>query len=375
MHIIPIASGKGGVGKTLLAANLALALGQTGKKVVLCDLDLGGSNLHLMLGIPPAEGGVGAFINRPDLRLSDILLQTEYPNVWFILGDGEIPGAANITAHQKQKIRRSLMSLEADYLIIDLGAGTHNTVLDFFLLAGRGIVITAPTPIATVNAYLFLKNTVFRILDQSMKKKSEAHQYLESLRKEGKALQSIYIPRLLEQIRCRDQETFENFQRNIQNFHPRLVLNMVEDPRNADKAYKLRRSCQQYLNIDLEHLGIIYRDDLQNIALGSRLPILIYKPQSILSSAIKRIADKLIQAEGEEESSITPVDESYQEATLEAEVDFEAKMDYLEELLHTGVLSTGDLIETVKMQQIEISQLKKENQFLKAKLVNLLKGP
>lgn len=374
MHIIPIASGKGGVGKTLLAANLALALGQAGKKVVLCDLDLGGSNLHLMLGIPPAAGGVGAFINRMNLGLSDIILQTEYPNVWFIPGDGEIPGAANITAHQKQKIRRALQSLEADYLIIDLGAGTHNTVLDFFLMAGRGIVITTPTPIATVNAYLFLKNTVFRILGQSMKKKSEAHQYLESLRKEGTALQSIYIPRLLEQIRSRDLETYENFRRNIQYFHPRLVLNMVEDPRDAEKVHKLRRSCQQYLNIDLEHLGIVYRDDLQDIALGSRLPILVYKPQSILSTAIKRIADKLIQAEGEEDSAITPVDETYQEATLEAEVDFEAKMDYLEELLHTGALTTGDLIETVKMQQIEINQLKKENQFLKAKLMNLLKG-
>ncbi len=374
MHIVPIASGKGGVGKTLLAANLALALGQAGKRVVLCDLDLGGSNLHLMLGIPPSEGGVGAFINRPDLQISDILVQTEYPNVWFIPGDGEIPGAANITAHQKQKIRRALMSLEADYLIVDLGAGTHNTVLDFFLFAGRGIVITAPTPIATVNAYLFLKNTIFRILGQSMKKKSEAFQYLESLRKEGTALQSIYIPRLLEQIRSRDLETYENFKRNIAHFHPRLVFNMVEDPRDAEKAHKLRRSCQQYLNIDLEHLGIIYRDDLQDIALGSRLPILIYKPQSILSTAIKRIADKLIQAEGEEDPTLTPVDESYQEATLEAEVDFEAKMDYLEELLHTGALSTGDLIETVKMQQIEINQLKKENQFLKAKLMNFLKG-
>jgi flagellar biosynthesis protein FlhG len=317
---------------------------------------------------------MGAFINRSDLRLSDILLQTDYPNLWFIPGDGEAPGAANITAHQRQKIRRALNSLEADYLIIDLGAGTHTMVLDFFLLAGRGIVITSPTPIATVNAYVFLKNTVFRILGQSMKKKSEAHQYLENLRREGTALQSIYIPKLLEQIRARDPETYESFQRNIQRFHPRLILNMVEDPRDAEKAHKLRRSCQQYLNIDLEHLGIMYRDDLQDIALGSRLPILIYKPQSVLSTAIKRIADKLIQAEGEEESTITPVDESYQEATLEAEVDFEAKMDYLEELLHTGALTTGDLIETVKMQQIELSQLKKENQFLKAKLLNLLKG-
>ncbi|MFQ3621747.1 MAG: P-loop NTPase [Spirochaetales bacterium] len=373
MYIVPIASGKGGVGKTLLAGNLALALGQAGKRVVLCDLDLGGSNLHLVLGIPPVEGGLGAFIHRPDLTLEDIILETEYPNVRFVPGDGEMPGAANLTAAQKHRIRKSLLSLETDYLLLDLGAGTHLSILDFFLLSRRGVVITTPTPMATVNAYLFLKNVLFRLLSKTMKKKSEAYQYLETLRKEGTALQNIYLPKLLEEIQKRDKETYHLFQQHLANFQPRLVLNLVEDPRDAEKAHKLRRSCLQYLNLDLEHLGIIYRDNLQDIALSSRLPLLMYKPQSVLSTAIRRITDKLIQSEGEEDS-FPSMEETFQEASLEAEVDYEAKMDYLQELLHTGALTTGDLIETVKMQQIEINQLKKENSYLKAKLVNLLKG-
>ena len=55
----------------------------------------------------------------------------------------------------------------------------------------------------------------------------------------------------------------------------------------------MRRSCQQYLGYDLEHLGVIYRDEIQDIALGARLPIVLYKPQSVLSQAIYRIADKI----------------------------------------------------------------------------------
>ncbi|MDR1231750.1 MAG: MinD/ParA family protein, partial [Spirochaetaceae bacterium] len=62
------------------------------------------------------------------------------------------------------------------------------------------------------------------------------------------------------------------------------------------------------------------------------------------------------------------IDASFEEAAYEAESDFENKMDYVEELLHSGVLSQGDLIETVKTQQIEIAKLKKENNFLKLKL-------
>jgi len=126
--------------------------------------------------------------------------------------------------------------------------------------------------------------------------------------------------------------------------------------------------------MDLEHLGIIYRDDLQNIALGSRIPIIRYKPQSVLSQAIYRIADKLVSSEGDEDAFLDPeyLDDSYGAADTEASVDFEAKMDYVEELLSSGALTQGDLVETVRMQQYEISQLRKENQFLKSKMAKAL---
>ena len=113
----------------------------------------------------------------------------------------------------------------------------------------------------------------------------------------------------------------------------------------------------------------MYRDTLQDTALSSRLPIVLYKPQSVLSQAIYRIADKVLQSE---EDNYTlddkAIEESFQEAGLEAEIDFATKMDYVEDLLHSGALSQGDLIETVKSQQFEISKLKKENNFLKHKL-------
>jgi flagellar biosynthesis protein FlhG len=108
---------------------------------------------------------------------------------------------------------------------------------------------------------------------------------------------------------------------------------------------------------------------VQDTALSSRLPITLYKPQSILSQAIYRIADKIIQSD---EDNFTlddkEIDESFQEAGMEAEIDFDNKMEYVEDLLHSGALTQGDLIETVKSQQFEISKLKKENNFIKLKL-------
>ncbi|MCF7928985.1 MAG: P-loop NTPase [Spirochaetales bacterium] len=374
MRVLPIASGKGGVGKSLLAANLAIALTQQGKSVVLADLDLGGSNLHIILGTPNVKLGIGSFLNNKDLSFDQIIVQTEYPGLRFVPGDAEIPGIANLQSGQKGKLIRRLKGMEADYLVLDLGAGTNFNTLDFFLMSGRGMIITTPNLTATVNAYLFLKNAMFRIMASSMKKKSEGGQYLESLKKEGQSLQRVYIPRLLDDLDRIDPKNAAALRESISRFRPRLVFNMLEDPKDADRAGRLRKSVREYLGIDLEHLGVMYRDDMQDIALSSRLPIITYKPESVLSQAVARIADKLIQLEGEDEGFLEfeSVDESYQVAEMEAETDFDARIGYVEDLLHSGALTTGDLVETVKQQQYEITQLKKENRFLKQKLTQYM---
>jgi flagellar biosynthesis protein FlhG len=146
-------------------------------------------------------------------------------------------------------------------------------------------------------------------------------------------------------------------------------MNLIDDPKDADVAMKIRRSCEEYLDLKIEHLGVVYRDGIQDTALSSRLPVLLYKPQSIISQAIYRIADKIMEAD--EESApldAKEIEESFQEAGVEAELDFDSKMDYVEDLLHSGALSQGDLVETVKTQQIELAKIKKENNFLKFKL-------
>ncbi len=372
MQILPIASGKGGVGKTLVATNLAIALAKNGMKVVLADLDLGASNLHLSLGQSGVRMGIGTFLNNKKVKFEDIILPTEYENLRFIPGDAEIPGMANLKSGQKTKLIRRLYNLDADYLVADLGAGTNLNTLDFFLTSSMGIVVTSPTLTATLNAYLFLKNTLFRVMNTSFKKGTAAHNYLEELRKEGSGLQRVYVPRLLEKISSEDRESYERFQQVMRSFRPMLVMNMLENPKDAGKAEKIRRSCKEYLGIDLEHLGVLYFDHMQEIALGSRIPVLVYKPDSVLSLAMYRLADKIIQHRQQEQSGLIDMDtleESYEPAEMEAEVDFDARVQDMENLLHSGALTKGDLIDTIRAQQYDISSLKKENQFLKSKLL------
>jgi len=371
MRIIPIASGKGGVGKSLVAANLGVAFAQAGQRVVVADLDLGASNLHLVLGHHSPKAGIGTFLNNTRTRFSDVIVDTDVRGLRFIPGDTEIPGTANLKAAQLKALVKQLVGLhdETDILILDLGAGTHQSILDFFLLAGQGIIVSAPAVTAVLNAYIFLKNAVFRLMYTSFSRNSKAAAYLEKIRKDISGPQKLYVPRILPEIQRIDKNSFNKFTSRLESLRPRLIMNMIDDPKDADVAMKIRRSCEEYLDLKIEHLGVIYRDTMQDTALASRLPIVLYKPQAILSQAIYRIADKILQSEDDaflpDESRI---EESFQEAGLEAEIDFENRMDYVEDLLHSGALTQGDLVETVKSQQIEITKLKKENNFIKLKL-------
>jgi len=376
MRIIPIASGKGGVGKSLVAANLGVAFAQSGRRVVLADLDLGASNLHLVLGYHAPQMGIGTFLSNTKSNFADVIADTDVRGLRFIPGDNEIPGTANLTMTQRKALVKQLLALKdnTDILILDLGAGTHQSILDFFLLSNQGIVVSAPAVTAVLNAYVFLKNTVFRVMFSSCIKGSPARAYLEKLRKDSSGgHHKLYIPKILPEIQKIDPVSHENFVKRINMLHPKLIMNFVDEPKNADVAMKIKRSCEEYLDLKIEHLGIIYRDVVQDTALASRLSIVLYKPQSVLSQAIYRIADKILQSpEDNFALDDKQIEDSFQEAEMEAEVDFDTKMEYIEDLLHSGAMNKGDLIETVKSQQFEISKLRKEVNFVKTKLAHAI---
>ena len=376
MRFLPVASGKGGVGKSLVAANLAIALSRMGHRTTLVDLDMGGSNLHMILGLRNLRGGLGTFLSDKGSDFGEVIVDTDYSGLRFVPGDAEIPGMANLAVTQKRSLIKHLRNLDTDYVVVDLGAGTHLNTLDFFLVSNRGVVVTTPTPTATVNAYLFVKNLVFRLITTSTKAKSKAREYLNGLKHNSATLRSIYIPQLVAKIGEIDPHSHAAVVHALERLRPRIILNMLEDPKDAEKALRLRRSCQQYLGLDLEHLGIVYRDELQDVALSSGLPIVVYKPDSLLSQAIFRIGDKLL-ASPEDEADASrweSVSASFEEAETEAEADFEVKMDYVEELMQTGALSTGDLVETIKQQQLEMKHLRRELALYKSKLVKAMKA-
>lgn len=371
-QIIPVASGKGGVGKSLLSANLAIALGQQGKKVVLVDLDLGASNLHLVIGQKPGAASLGSwFTEKSDFK--DIIQQTDYQNVSFIAGDSQIPDLTSLKHVQKVRLIRNLKNIDTDYIILDLGAGTHQFILDMFLLTPQGIVVSAPAVTATLNGYLFLKNATFRLLYTTFKRGTPGRAYLDNLKKDSATMQKLYIPNLIQFLANCDPSNTQIFISRMQQFRPRLVMNMIEDPKDADRAQRIKSSCNQYLGLEIEYLGLMYRDMLQDKALASQLPVVVYKPQSVLGQAIYRIADKIISTVPHQfDAAFNPDSfstDNFQLAEEDAAEDYNLKLSGIDDIVSSGTLSMGELAEMIKTQQYEINQLKKENNLLKSKLV------
>lgn len=295
MIIIPVASGKGGVGKSLFSTNIAICLANEGKKVLLVDLDLGGSNLHSMLNIIPKKS-IGTFL-KTKIPFKDVIIESGIKNLSFIAGDSDIPELANIAIFQKKKIINNLKKLNYDYLIIDLGAGTTFNTIDFFLISNRGVIITIPTVTATMNAYLFLKNAIFRLISKIFTKETKAYKLISDIKKDSSDLQRIYIPNLLLKIENYDPESYEKFMKKFSQFSPFIIFNMLNKPDDIKKIERILKSAKNYLNINLQSIGSIYKDELIDKALNHKIPITIYKPTSLTSKSIKKIAKKLVELE------------------------------------------------------------------------------
>ena len=133
--LISVASGKGGVGKSVVSANLALALAKTGRQVVLADLDVGGADAHIMFGELNPPVTLTDFLNKGVNRLADVAIPiTLHPNLRLIPGTGETLATANMVYARKKRLMKQFQELTADVVVIDIGAGTSYHALDFFLM-------------------------------------------------------------------------------------------------------------------------------------------------------------------------------------------------------------------------------------------------
>jgi len=248
--IIPVAGGKGGVGKTLVSANLALALAKHGKDTVAIDLDLGGSNLHTVLGMRNTRMGIGNFLSSRRGSLKDILHETPYDHLKYIPGDVLVPGIADLQFSQKKRILDNILKLTEDYIILDLGPGSNNAVTDFFLISNSGFIVTSSQTSSILNTYGFMRNVVFRFIQRAFSSHREVSRYLKSVMKEKKPGSGMDFSEILKKIRRIDRRVGEKIDKYLSVLQPKIIVNMAKSPEDLEMALKLKDLILSGLGVD-----------------------------------------------------------------------------------------------------------------------------
>lgn len=243
-HIFTVSSGKGGVGKTNFAINLAIAFAEIGRKVVVMDADLGLANVNVILGIIPKFNLYHVIKKQKKLR--DIIIDTPY-GIQIIAGASGFSQLANLAEQERNVFIEGLKDLAyADIIIVDTAAGVSQNVLSFLRAADDALIITTPEPTAITDAYGIIK--------------------------------SISV--------------------EMNGPNVRLVVNRVKSVMEGKRvAERVINIAGQFLNIKVDSLGFIFEDTMVQKSVIKQDPFIKSDPGCKASQSIRHIMSRLANIE------------------------------------------------------------------------------
>lgn len=256
-----VGGGKGGVGKSTISIFLAFWLARMGKKTTIMDADMGGANLHTLMGIKNPPRTINDFITRKYNSLEDICINTKVENLRFISGASDILSLANLQFVQKTKIIQNISGLNADYVVLDLGAGTSFNVLDFFLAADKKIVILTPQPASIQNAYAFIRNAIYRRLSRLSSRDTSLNALVRTAMDTKNELKVRTVKELFQFIHdLSGEETTESLRREVEGIQPALITNMVRSPVDKNASTIIQLVAEKYLMVRCTDVGGVSYD-------------------------------------------------------------------------------------------------------------------
>lgn len=244
-RVIAVTSGKGGVGKSNVAINLAIQLKKTGKRVIIFDADFGLANIEVMFGAMPKYSLADVIYERKAIHE---IITWGPMEIGFVSGGSGIAGLSNLSGEQLNYLVQNLAQLDfmADIIIVDTGAGIADAVLEFLVASGEVILVTTPEPTSITDSYSLLKT-----LDMHPK--------------------------------------FHEQRTKI-----KVLSNKVLDEEEGQHLFsKLDAVVQRYLKLSIEFLGFIPQDDQLSRAVMQQNPVSIKNPSAKSSRAFERVAYRL----------------------------------------------------------------------------------
>jgi flagellar biosynthesis protein FlhG len=293
-RIWAMGGGKGGSGKSFVAANLATVAARAGRKVVLIDGDLGGANLHTCLGVAPGQRiNLNDYFADRVAELDKAAADTPVKGLRLILGALGSAAQAEPTHAKRVQLLKAVRQLSADLVVFDLAAGTDRSVVDFFVAADDAFLVTTPEPTAIENAYQFLRAAFYRRLGYSLQDSAAREVIREAMDRRNQ--RGIQTPAdLLTEIRRVAPEESERLQSALERFRPHLVMNQVRSSEEVKLGFGVRSACRKYFGIEVDYLGYVNYDDDAVRSVKERRPLVLAYPESDGARYLRRITKKLL---------------------------------------------------------------------------------
>lgn len=250
-RIISVASGKGGVGKTNIAVNLAIALSELEQNVLLIDADLGLGNVNVILGSMPEY--TLYHVIKGVKKIHEIVIETDY-GIRYIAGASGFSSLANLSGRGLNKLIGSMDSLnDADIIILDTGAGISDQVLYFLLSSDESIVVTTTENTAILDAFSVIKVIATEDSDADIK----------------------------------------------------LLVNRVTKPSQAKVVSdNIIEASRKYLNKEVKYLGYVLEDKTIPYSVSQQLPFYQYDNKCQASISLHNIAKKIADMEYSESRNV-----------------------------------------------------------------------
>jgi flagellar biosynthesis protein FlhG len=311
-RIVAISGAKGGVGKTMLTANLGLYFATVGRSVILVDADPDGANLHTAVGTRS-----GPAVRRPRRTTKGIIEEENQSLLQGAVATTPFTGVSILRAVSDELAARSgcvlpqselipmLRSMNADYVVVDLGSGLTRDLIDAYLGADLSIYVTLPEPTAIENTYAFIRGAFARFLLSAVSNLEARAELARRMRSTAGATAPMDLWTGLEQ----EQNPIAEMVRTaIGAFEPHIAINQTRLRADLELGPSMRSAALRRLGITIDYLGHIDHDDTVWSCVRSRRPLLLESPGAKSSKKIEKIARRLLALESGKSEAASPRD-------------------------------------------------------------------
>jgi len=295
-----IGGGKGGVGKSIFTLGMGICLSRLGQRIILMDLDLGGANLHTLMGVRYPPYTLEDFFMKRVERLEDIVIDTQIEGIGLICGSDDILGAANPTYSQKLRVLTQIEDLPADQVLMDLGAGTSFNNLDFFNYAQGKLCVLTNQATSLQNVYGFIKSALYRQISREFSRDHEVLNLLRQTSPEEGKVQLDSLDKILAYLGNGggNEERHAALAKLLNDFQVHLVVNMIKTSRDLQAATIIQKVCETYLSIRPLVLGNVSFDLAVEHAINRMLPFPLGQEQTPAANDLDQLARTLLEKHG-----------------------------------------------------------------------------